>query len=115
MPEFLYDPAGINSTAAAIWGVTILLISGVLDWDECLGNKSAWNTFTWFATVIAFATQLKNLGFVSYSEALVVINVKYLAMRTRDCGASSSHCNCILAAACSDQGDHCIPVLTGRD
>ena len=56
--------AGINSTAAAIMGVTILLVSGVLDWDECLANKSAWNTFTWFAAVIAFASQLKALGFV---------------------------------------------------
>lgn len=46
-------------------GVTILLVSGVLDWDECLANKSAWNTFTWFAAVIAFASQLKTLGFVS--------------------------------------------------
>ena len=45
-------------------GVTILLVSGVLNWDECLANKSAWNTFTWFAAVIAFASQLKTLGFV---------------------------------------------------
>lgn len=56
---------GVNVTAAAIVGVTVLLVSGVLTWDECLSNKSAWNTFTWFAAVIAFATQLKALGFVS--------------------------------------------------
>ena len=56
---------GVNVTAAAIAGVAVLLASGVTGWDDCLGNNSAWNTFTWFAAVIAFATQLKNLGFVS--------------------------------------------------
>lgn len=57
-------PTGINVTAAAIAGLVVLLLTGVLSWDDCLGNKSAWNTFTWFAAVIAFATQLKSLGFV---------------------------------------------------
>ena len=64
--QIIIFSSGVNSTAAAIVGVTILLVSGVLDWDDCLANKSAWNTFTWFAAVIAFATQLKTLGFVRF-------------------------------------------------
>ena len=47
---------------AALAGLSVLLITRVITWDECLGYRSAWNTMTWFAVLIAMATQLKKLG-----------------------------------------------------
>ena len=67
--------AGVNVTAAAIAGLSVLLAGGVLSWEACLGNKSAWNTFTWFAAIIAFAGQLKSLGVVRPSFAYLALTM----------------------------------------
>src|SRR5205085_1314685 len=43
---------GIKAAVAAMAGLSLLLISGVLRWKEVLEEQSAWNTFIWFATLV---------------------------------------------------------------
>ena len=57
---------GINAVAAALVGLTILLVTGVTNWKACLSNNEAWNTLTWFAALIAMAGQLNKLGFIPW-------------------------------------------------
>lgn len=47
-------------------GLSILLILGVLDWNDCLSEKSAWDTLVWFAILVGMASQLTNLGVVAW-------------------------------------------------
>ena len=47
-------------------GLSILLLTGVLDWSDCLNEKSAWDTLVWFAAVVGMASQLTDLGIVSW-------------------------------------------------
>lgn len=47
-------------------GLSILLILGVLDWNDCLSEKSAWDTLAWFAILVGMASQLTNLGVVAW-------------------------------------------------
>lgn len=47
-------------------GLSILLLLGVLKWDDCLSEKSAWDTLSWFAVLVGMAGQLTNLGIVSW-------------------------------------------------
>lgn len=47
-------------------GLSILLIVGVLDWNDCLSEKSAWDTLAWFAILVGMASQLTNLGVVAW-------------------------------------------------
>jgi preprotein translocase subunit SecG len=49
----------VDAVTAAILGLSILLVSGVVTWKECLAELVAWNTLTWFATLIAMAGYLK--------------------------------------------------------
>lgn len=63
---------GINSVASAIVGLTILLITGVVKWKDCLSNNAAWDTLTWFAALIAMATYLNKLGFIPWLSSRVV-------------------------------------------
>lgn len=60
------DGLGIASVVAAMLGLSILLLLGVLDWDDCLQEKSAWDTLAWFAVLVGMAGQLTNLGIVSW-------------------------------------------------
>ncbi|CAD7700245.1 unnamed protein product [Ostreobium quekettii] len=63
---------GINSVAAAIVGLTILLVTGVVKWKECLSNNAAWDTLTWFAALIAMASYLNKFGFIAWFSDKVV-------------------------------------------
>ncbi|MEI8295965.1 MAG: anion permease [Alphaproteobacteria bacterium] len=56
----------INATSAALWGVSILLLSGVLTWDDVLNEKEAWHNFIWFAILITMAKYLEEFGLVAW-------------------------------------------------
>ena len=62
---------GVSSVVAAMLGLSILLLLGVLDWDDCLNEKSAWDTLAWFAVLVGMAAQLTNLGIVSWMSSCV--------------------------------------------
>ncbi|KAK9110981.1 hypothetical protein Scep_018500 [Stephania cephalantha] len=65
------DAIGIASVVAAMLGLSILLLLGVLNWDDCLSEKSAWDTLAWFAVLVGMAGQLTNLGIVSWMSGCV--------------------------------------------
>ncbi|MCP4724811.1 MAG: anion permease [bacterium] len=57
---------GIHSTTAALTGLCVLLITGVLTWEDILSEKGAWNTLVWFAALVMMAAQLNELGFIPW-------------------------------------------------
>ena len=63
---------GINAVAAALTGLAILLITGVVSWKQCLSDNQAWDTLTWFAALIAMAAYLNKFGFISWFSGQVV-------------------------------------------
>ncbi|XP_039127670.1 dicarboxylate transporter 2.1, chloroplastic-like [Dioscorea cayenensis subsp. rotundata] len=65
------DAFGIASVVAAMLGLSILLLLGVLEWDDCLSEKSAWDTLAWFAVLVGMAGQLTNLGIVPWMSNCV--------------------------------------------
>jgi len=52
-------------------GLSILLLLGVLNWEDCLNEKSAWDTLAWFAILVGLAGQLTKLGIVSWISSSV--------------------------------------------
>lgn len=63
---------GIDAVTAAILGLSVLLITGVVTWKECLGESVAWDTLTWFAALIAMAGYLNKYGLISWFSQTVV-------------------------------------------
>ena len=56
---------------AAFIGLGVLLLSGVLDWDDVLKEKSAWDTIVWFSALVMMATFLNKLGLITwFSKAI---------------------------------------------
>jgi L-tartrate/succinate antiporter len=56
----------LNATTAALVVISFMLITKVVTWDDMLNNKQAWNTFAWFATLVALADGLNKTGFVKW-------------------------------------------------
>lgn len=74
------DALGIASVVAAMLGLSILLLLGVLDWDDCLSEKSAWDTLAWFSVLVGMAGQLTNLGIVSWMSDCVAKSLHSLSL-----------------------------------
>ncbi|SUG13207.1 putative cation transporter [Salmonella enterica subsp. arizonae] len=56
---------------ASFVGLSILLLSGVLTWEDVKSEKGAWDTLIWFAALLMMANQLKKLGFTSWFGNLI--------------------------------------------
>lgn len=62
---------GVDATTASFVGLSILLLSGVLTWEDVKSEKGAWDTLIWFAALLMMANQLKKLGFTSWFGNLI--------------------------------------------
>jgi L-tartrate/succinate antiporter len=56
----------INATTAALVVISLMLVFGVVGWDDIVKNAPAWNTLAWFATLVALADGLNKVGFVKW-------------------------------------------------
>ncbi|TMB86521.1 MAG: anion permease, partial [Chloroflexi bacterium] len=62
---------GLDTTSAALAAIAVLLAFGILDWNDLTGEKEAWNTFIWFATLVMMAGTLGTLGLISWYSGWV--------------------------------------------
>ena len=56
----------LSATTVALLGISILLISGVLKWNDVKSEKGAWDTLVWMGTLMTFATFLSKLEFIKW-------------------------------------------------
>ncbi len=77
VPDLLFG-FPINATTAAFIGLAILLLTGVLTWDEALKHKSAWDTVVWFSALIMMATFLGKLGLIKWLAGAVSSSIDVL-------------------------------------
>ena len=72
IPEMIAGKAyAVDATTAAFSGLTLLLLAGVLSWEEVLAEKSAWDTITWFAALVMMATFLNKLGIIAWLSTVL--------------------------------------------
>ncbi|CAM3833095.1 DASS family sodium-coupled anion symporter [Arcobacter cloacae] len=57
---------GIDSTTTAISVVSIMVLANVITWDDVISNKAAFNVLIWFASLVAMAAGLKNVGVLTW-------------------------------------------------
>lgn len=57
---------GISATTTGLIGLSVLLLSGVLSWEDVKAEKSAWNTLVWFSALVMMAGQLNTKGFIPW-------------------------------------------------
>lgn len=57
---------GVEPTTAALVGLSLLLFTGVLSWDDILQEKAAWDTFFWLAILLGLAGALSDYGIIKW-------------------------------------------------
>lgn len=85
----------VDPVTAAILGLSILLVTGVVTWKECLAESVAWDTLTWFAALIAMAGYLNKYGLITwFSQTVVKVCLLFiytisLCMPFLNCGSTA--------------------------
>jgi DASS family divalent anion:Na+ symporter len=57
---------GIEPATAALLGLSLLLLIGVLSWQDILAEQGAWDTLVWFAVLVGMANYLNKLGLIPW-------------------------------------------------
>jgi L-tartrate/succinate antiporter len=68
---WVFGESFVNGTTVALAVLCALVLTGVVAWGDVLANRQAWNTLVWFATLVALAGGLAQVGFVAWFAAKV--------------------------------------------
>ncbi|HUH65277.1 MAG TPA: anion permease [Syntrophales bacterium] len=63
---WIFGGSIMDATTVAGVVISLMVITGVVVWDDIIGNKAAWNVLVWFATLVAMADGLNKVGFVTW-------------------------------------------------
>lgn len=53
---------GINYAVVALVGISVLLLSGVLTWEDVISEREAWGVFIWYGGLVRMAEALGETG-----------------------------------------------------
>jgi len=72
---WIVGSAVIDATLVAMLAVSLMLVFGIVTWDDVLANRPAWNVLAWFATLVALADGLNRVGFIAWLGALTAAHL----------------------------------------
>jgi L-tartrate/succinate antiporter len=56
----------VDTTAVALLVLSLMVLTGVLTWEDVITNKNAWNVLVWFGTLVTLADGLNKVGFLTW-------------------------------------------------
>jgi L-tartrate/succinate antiporter len=59
----------VSPTTAALLAFCLMILAGIIDWEDVLGARAAWNALVWFATLVTLADGLNRVGFLHWFAA----------------------------------------------
>jgi L-tartrate/succinate antiporter len=63
---WIFGPAWMSATTVALLSLCLMIVSGVVSWDDILAYRRGWNNLIWFATLITLADGLGRVGFLPW-------------------------------------------------
>ncbi|MDR3592087.1 MAG: DASS family sodium-coupled anion symporter [Negativicutes bacterium] len=56
----------IDATLVGLLGLTVMLTTRIIDWQDALDEKGAWDVFIWLGGIIGLADYLVKFGFIAW-------------------------------------------------
>ena len=60
------EPLGFATPATALALVCLLVVCGILDWEDVIGNARAWNLVLWLGAMLSLTAGLDNMGILDW-------------------------------------------------
>lgn len=76
---------GIHAMVVALLGVSSMLVTRILEWQDVLDEKGAWDTLIWMGTLVGLAGQLAKTGIIDWMSVHIssaLVGVSWLATLT---------------------------------
>ncbi len=70
------DTWQISACTTALLGLCLLLITGVLNWQDILAEHEAWHTLVWMAILVMMSAYLEKFGLIDWFSQLISAAVK---------------------------------------
>ena len=72
----------LNATTVALLVLSLMIATGIVTWDDVIGNKQAWNVLVWFGTLVTLAEGLNRVGFLKWVSEAVARSVAGVPVMT---------------------------------
>jgi L-tartrate/succinate antiporter len=69
---WIFGGRWVSPTTAALLVFSAMILTGIVEWDDVLGDRRAWNTLIWFATLVTLADGLNRVGFLRWFAGTTV-------------------------------------------
>jgi L-tartrate/succinate antiporter len=63
---WIFGSSLVDTTTVTLIVISMMLVTGIVRWDDILNNQPAWNVLIWVATLITLADGLNKVGFVTW-------------------------------------------------
>ena len=63
---WIFVSSAIDPTMVALAIISVMIVVGIVSWDDIAGNRPAWNVLCWFAPLVVLADGLNRVGFVAW-------------------------------------------------
>ena len=67
---------GINNAFVALAGVSAIVVCRVLEWEDLLAEKRAWDTLIWFGPLLMMADALNESGVIKVASGAVFVHLQ---------------------------------------
>lgn len=72
IPAMLFGSQfSLDATTTAFIGLSLLIVTGVLSWEDILKEKSAWDTIIWFGALVMMANYLNKMGLITWFSSQI--------------------------------------------
>jgi hypothetical protein len=105
VPAMVFGKAfTLDPTVVAFLGLFVLIITGTIDWDDVLSEKSAWDTLIWFGALVMLADQLNKVGVIGWFSDLKKNAIVASGMGWRRGGAAGAGVRVLALCVCQHHG-----------
>ena len=72
----------IDATIAAVLAVVLMVLLGVVSWNDVIGHAQAWNVLVYFATLVTMAAGLADIKFVDWMAKSIASTFSHVGVWT---------------------------------
>jgi L-tartrate/succinate antiporter len=77
---WIFGGKQFDATTVALMGLCLMILTQVITWEDVISHKTAWNVLVWFATLVALAGGLANVGFLAWFAKAMASSMTGLSM-----------------------------------
>jgi L-tartrate/succinate antiporter len=77
---WIFGGKWVDATTVALMVLSLMILTGIISWNDLLNHKQAWNVLVWFGTLVTLADGLRLVGFIKWFATITAGVMKGLPL-----------------------------------